>query len=127
MKLNPDCIRSILLTMESAPYGKELPFQQVLDSLPKYTSDDISYSVLKMVEGDLIRANLKVYDNKIHIYKLIDITYTGHQFLAEIRDNKVWGGIKSVSKKIGVNSVPALTMIASNVVTSLIKAHFGLV
>lgn len=126
MKLDPDCIRSILLIMESTPHGKGIPFQQVLESLPKYSTDDISYSILKMREGGLIRANLSAYDNEIQVYKLLDITYDGHQFLAEIRDNKIWGGIKSVSKEVGANSISALTMIASEVVTSLIKSYFGL-
>jgi len=38
----------------------------------------------------------------------------------------VWNGVKSVAGKVGATSLSALTQIATNVVTELIKAQFGL-
>ena len=55
-----------------------------------------------------------------------DLTPKGHEFLANIREPKIWNGIKMVSAKIGSASLDALTQIASNVVTELIKTQFGI-
>ena len=54
------------------------------------------------------------------------LTYKGHEFLENIRDYKIWTDIKSVAAKIGAKSRDAVFQIASNVVASLIKGHFGL-
>lgn len=62
----------------------------------------------------------------VKIDKVNDITYAGHQFLANIRDDKIWKGVKGIARKIGSTSLEAFTQIASNVITELIKAQFGI-
>ena len=55
-----------------------------------------------------------------------DLSPAGHEFLANIRKDTVWNGVKSVAGKVGATSLSALTQIAANVVTELVKAQFGL-
>ena len=126
MKLNPDCIRDILLYMEDAPYGEEICPDQLFNALPNYSPDEISYAVMKMDEAGFVNASIEKYIDGSAEFVLLDITYSGHQFLSNIRENKIWSGVKSIAGKVGATSLEAFTQIASGVITELIKAHFGL-
>ena len=126
MKLNPDCIRDILLYMEEATYGEEICPNQLYNALQNYSHDEINYSVLKMHEARFINATIEKYIDGSTEFVLLDITYSGHQFLSNIRESKIWNGVKSIAGKIGATSMEAFTQIASNVITELIKVQFGL-
>ncbi len=125
MKLNPDCLRDILLTMEETEFLESLSQQELYNSLPKYSHDEIDYSVLKLNEAGFVRADIQKYlDGSIDI-ELLDITYNGHQFLSNIRSNNVWNNVKEVSKKVGSNSIQAITQIATSIITEIIKSQLG--
>lgn len=127
MRLNPDCIRAVLVEMEKADYMQQLQMQTIYDQLPKYSRSDIDYSVIKMHEAGLIDAVIKpIKGNYPAILSLKDITYSGHQFLANIREDNIWNDVKGVAKKVGSSSVDAIMQIASNVIAELIKAQFKL-
>lgn len=64
-------------------------------------------------------------DNFTQVYCLNDLTYDGHQFLADIRSNDIWIKTKSVASKVGSMSVSAIIQIASSVVSSVIKGELG--
>lgn len=126
MKLNPDCIRDVLLQMEELPYQEEMDVIQLHDFLDDYSHDEIDYTVLKLHEAGFIQAHIQKYlSGNIDII-LLDITYNGHQFLANIRSNSIWNNVKEVSKKVGSNSLSALSQIATSVITEIIKSQLGL-
>lgn len=126
MKLNPDCIRDILLKMEDAPYQEDIYPNQLYETLPDYARDEIDYAILKMREAGFISANIQKYlDGSVDI-TIHDITYNGHQFLANIRSNNVWDNVKEVSKKVGSNSLSAISQIATGIITEIIKSQLGL-
>ena len=121
MKLNPDCIRHILLQMEKSPYGKTMYPEQLHDALPNYSHDEIDYAILKIHEAGFINVTIEPYlDGTIGI-ELHDITYNGHQFLDNVRSNKVWSATKKVANDIGSTSIQAITQIATGVITEIIK------
>ena len=126
MRLNPDCVRDILLEMETAGYQESILVSDLTLRLPKYSSDEINYSIFKMKEANLISANITRDLLGVRPYSLDDITYAGHQFLANIREDNIWKGVKGVDKKVGSTSIDAFTQIASNVIAELIKAQFGI-
>lgn len=126
MKLNPDCIRDVLLQMENLPYQEEMDVVQLHDLLPNYSYDEIDYTVLKLHEAGFIQANIQRYLTGSIDIVLLDITYNGHQFLANIRSNSVWNSVKEVSKKVGSNSLSAISQIATSIVTEIIKSQLGL-
>lgn len=126
MKLNPDCMRDILIVMEKAGYLEELSPSTVYDALPSYTNDEINYSIIKLKEAEFIDAIIREYNDGIIILRLIDITYTGHQFLADVRSDNIWNDIKEVSKKVGSNSITAISQIATGVISTIIKSQLGL-
>lgn len=127
MKLNPDCLRDILIVMEKAGYLEELSPQSVYDALPNYLEEEINYSIIKLKEAGFIDAIIKEYNTGIAILRLDDITYRGHQFLADIRSDTVWNNVKEVSKKVGSNSLTAISQIATGVITEIIRSQLGLI
>jgi len=127
MKLNPDCIRDILISTEdNTGYQVYLAYPDELDKCPllqKYSDDELRYHFYQCHHANLIFMREEDLAGNIAI---VDLTPKGHAFLANIRENKIWTGVKSISSKVGSASLDALTQIASNVVTELIKAQFGI-
>ena len=126
MKLNIDCMRDILIEMEKAEYEEPLYLQRFYDALPKYSEDEINYSIVKLEEARFIKATIKSHVGYDYtIVRLDDITYQGHQFLANIRSDTIWNDVKEVSKKVGSNSLQAISQIATAVITAIINNQLG--
>ncbi|EJA0843158.1 DUF2513 domain-containing protein, partial [Listeria monocytogenes] len=53
------------------------------------------------------------------------ITWSGHQFLDNIRDDEVWKKTKKTVSKFSSVSVSLLSTISSNVLSQLIKNSLG--
>ena len=128
MKLNSDCVRDILLMVEDicdfhtvAEYSIDAERHK---KLRKYSHEEIIYHIKQSVQAGLID-NAEYYDDGACIV-INDLTPAGHDFLANIRQDNVWNGIKSIAKKVGSTSLSALIQISSNVITEIIKAQFGL-
>lgn len=144
MKLNLDCIRQILLCVEENTGLRKSCF--FVDSglekgeiiigndpvpppdyqnklLKEFSNDELIYHINYCVESKLLTAS-----SPLGLYQIFiaDLTPKGHSFLENIRDNKVWSGVKSVAAKVGSKSLESVIQIASNVITQLIKAQFGL-
>ncbi len=127
MTLNPDCVRAILLTIEeNSSYQSFLSFEKTAPSdfpyLAEYSPEEILYHVKKCDEAGFLCDVQYFFDS----VKVGSLHFRGHEFLANVRTSKVWEGTKDIAKKIGTSSLQGLTMVAANVVTTLIKSHFGL-
>ena len=125
MKLNLDCIRAILLKLEELPYGESYSSVNFGGLCSTYSQEDIDYSIKKLTEAHFIETDVSEFSDESYTY-ILDITYEGHQFLANIRDNTIWHNVIGICKKIGVNSVGAVTQIAATVVAELAKNNLGL-
>ncbi|WP_339002749.1 DUF2513 domain-containing protein [Fusobacterium polymorphum] len=134
MKMDPDCIRDILLQTEERFVIIPLPRlnfdtckMEDPESLPKekypyiyqYDMKKLIYHVELAAEMDFIKLN----DLK-DIYKIEDLTAQGHLLLADIRNEDVWSKTKDIAKKTGTFSLDALKQIAVNVVSSMITNYF---
>lgn len=119
MKLNPDCIRDVLLVVETyAPleYNDEVEFKE----LKEYTAEEILYHFRQCSKSHYIDG-VKSYGEGIFVG---DLSPAGHQFLANAESPKVWKATKAIAKEIGVQSLTALGQIAAGVVTQIIQNHF---
>lgn len=119
-------MRDILLKMENASYCEKLTPVQICESLTQYSQDDIHYAISKLNEAGFIQVEARELDGYVLVFSLCDITYEGHQFLANIHTNKVWETTKNIGTKIGSTSIHTLTQIAAGVITALIKSELGL-
>ena len=124
MRLNPDCIRDLLLTIEEKcdfenqwTYDKNMPLE---DRLEKYTRDELSYHLLQCKRSNLIVAG-KFYGQGGNLI-VYDLSPEGHSFLANVRKDSIWDKTKSIAKeKICSISLAVLTQIAEKLVLSMIN------
>lgn len=125
MKLNPDCIRDILLVIEGCNFNEEIRLNYLIQQLSAYTPDEIEYTCLKLYEGDFINALTVQLSGDVipRIVSITDMTYSGHQLLENIRPDTVWEKTKTSATKIGSFSINVLNNIASNILLNLINTQ----
>ena len=125
MKLNPDCIRDILLYVEEhTDLHKHVTFTETISDkkLERYTFDEISYHVKQCeLSGYFERTSHSITGDCSVSY----LSPAGHQFLSNIRADNIWSDVKEVSKKVGSNSLQAISQIASAVITAIIQNQLG--
>jgi hypothetical protein len=125
MKLNPDCIRDILLTVEEkTAYMKRLTIlsdtSTTIPRLQKYSQDELNYHIQQCINFNYIIANSGLGG----AFKIDDLTFSGHNFLADIRKDTNWNKTKEIAGNIGSYSLDILANIAKNVVTALVLDNF---
>jgi hypothetical protein len=125
MKLNPDCIRDILLYCEeNSFFGNSVVFQN-----EDFTYKNNVYSHAELLyhlrQCDMNNYFLEGSYSQSGKYILTDITPKAHEFLANIRSDSVWGKTKTVAKEIGAFSLNSLADIASKIITNIILAHLN--
>ena len=123
MKLNPDCIRDILLLAEEACDHEN--FLECPEDFPnsitdKYSLNEIYYHIKQCELSDFLREVSWTLDGDCSIR---DLTPSGHQFLADIRSDTNWNKTKEIAQKVGSTSLGAIAKIASEVITAVIKAQ----
>lgn len=105
MKLNHDCIRTLLIYLEENLEAKENGLPRGLklghiedESLTAFSQEDIYYSAKKLVEAKYIEVMNKEVAPRVMMIN--EITWDGHQYLDSIRDPKVWREIKNRTKDL---------------------------
>lgn len=126
MKLNIDCVRSILLEVESVVTFNTFFIINETDYkdfqlLKDYTYDEIVYHMSQCSKSGLIYG-FSASDNG-EIVKIVDLSPYGHQFIEETRSKTVWEQVKSISSKVGATTLDSVIRVSSNVIFSLIQAE----
>lgn len=125
MKLNHECVRSVLLAVEenSTLYNMltTAHFSEY-DITKTFEADEIIYTVIKLKDAEFLTANISYFDNAPTIW-VTGLTYKGHEFLDNIRDNKVW---EKTKEKIGSSATSVSISIIGQVAGSVIKGMMGL-
>lgn len=120
MRLNPDCIRDILLGVEENQSidsrGKliELSYDDVVSfpNLSKYQSNIVYFHInLLFEQGLLIKGKQYICDSSPRISSLSEKGYT---LVDSIRSNSKWATIKNHFIKFGTISLPVLITFALN-------------
>ena len=127
MKLNHDCIRSVMLVLEKEITIDEnmclqgVSVEKLWELLPKYSNQDILYTVEKLNEAGYITAALQTSDGAFVDGVVFSITYAGHEFIENVRDSKLWGAVKSILSKAGAITLPYIIQAAGAIIESKIK------
>ena len=126
MKLDLDCVRDILLTVEeNTGYNKFMDFNEMSNNkyelLNKYDNDKVMYHIMQSEKLNLIEAEQIDLAGNILIR---DLTPYGHKFIANIRENNNWNKIKKIANDIGTTSLDAIMQIAINVIGGVITSKF---
>lgn len=127
MKLNADCIRDILLTVESkCTYNHAWEYEKdsaKSEFLSNYTHDEIVYHIRQCSKSGLIDG-IKSLDGGDYIV-IGDLSPEGHEFISNIRTDTNWNKTKEIAKNIGSDSLDTLRQVAVGVITSLIQHQLG--
>lgn len=111
MRLNPDCIRDILLEIERYASFEET-YTYDPDDLPdesylsKYDSDTVLYHIRQADQsGLLMDTNWRLFE----YVNIQDLSPSGHEFLSNIRSAALW---KKVLQKCANASLPIIIKFA---------------
>lgn len=117
MRLNLDCLRDLLLTVEETCDFRNIMRYSKSDNnfkrLKKYSHEEIIYHVNQCdLSGLLI--GLSMPDSG-DFFVLSDLSPKGHQFVANIRSDTVWKKVKLKAIDIGCASLPSIFEIFANI------------
>lgn len=119
MKLNPDCVRDILLFVEeNTGFNKYimLSYKSCSEDMKiNYDNNEIAYHIQQCKNFGFISAS-----PALGCVTIKDLTPNGHMFLANIREEKNWSKTKEIANKTGSFSLKALYDISTNVISGLI-------
>lgn len=124
MKLNPDCIRDILFTVEdNTSFSSYMTVNSECnyEKLAAYSNEEILYHI-KQCELTGFFTKVSWYLNATCM--IHDLSPAGHKFIADIRSDTNWNKTKEISKKIGASSLDSLKQISIGVISELIKNQF---
>lgn len=130
MKLDLNCIRDTLITLENRlVLNDDLEFVYLdLDEIHKssdmlkYSRAEIAYTLVILEEADFIEAIIDYASNEIDELDIIRLTYKGHQFLDTIRPQSMWDKIYSISEKAELKSISSIMEIADIILPETIKS-----
>lgn len=115
MKLNHDCVRLLLLEIESnKKIGEPLTEHNFKDNIvfKKYGFDTVMYSLLKLNEAEYLNVQLLWESGSVESFLINDMTWKGHEFLDNIRDNNTWKEVKKVASKTSSMSLTLMSKLA---------------
>lgn len=116
MKRDMELCRKILLEIEEQYVDESLYLQ-----IDGYTVEAIAYHCRLLHEAGLLLSFDAQYANDhLYNYEVGPLTWEGHNFLDEIREDTVWGKTKDVIKKEGLPFVWNVTKtIASSILSAM--------
>ncbi|WP_312048009.1 DUF2513 domain-containing protein [Anaerotignum sp.] len=111
MKLDYDCVRDILISLESLlQFGKRFEAPSIslkqlssYNQMQCYSEQNIVYCTQKLTEAGLIKVRILEANNLIYDISYNSITFSGHQYLDSIRSNAVWEKTKSSFLEKGIS------------------------
>lgn len=129
MKLNYDCVRSVLLTVEKSKTIDEelnlnpLAVETIFEQLPKYEDSEILYTIEKLKEAGYINAALHFAAGHFIDGAVSSITYSGHEYLDNIREPEVWRKVKTMLKNAGAITLPLISQAAQMLIGSQLTVN----
>ena len=119
LKLNYECLRELLLTLEKELIMKDdllYPqafLEEMSQKMPDFSKADIVYTSIMANEAGLIRAKIINADDGVCDCIYFGLSYEGHQFLDTVRDEKIWQNTKNVLSKVGSVSLDIIKSVAA--------------
>lgn len=143
MRLDMDCVRSILLCVEKntdlrhACRFVDCNFPEIDEFLDRETevphyqtelqsefdNESIVYHARYCIDAGLLYGSDRTSGNEIWV---ADLTPKGHEFLANIRSNSNWVKTKRIAMNVGSTSLGLLMQIASGVLGDAASKQFGI-
>lgn len=132
MKMNPDCIRDVLLYLEeNLVYLEEINTAKIqaiswetlfqdeyLSST--YLTEDIKYTIQKLYEIRFIECSVATGSRNDWLHcNILNLTWHGHEFLDTVRGKTVWEATKEKAFKLGGMSIKTLAVVALEITKAI--------
>ena len=127
MKMNPDCVRDILIEIEEKADGINYFCFASCDSIcsretpnrliGKYSREEVIYHIVQCHESGFFVQMKKVVTG---VYKVNCLSPKGHEFLNNIRNNSTWNKIREKAIALGGFSIKTLVEIAQKIAGDMI-------
>jgi len=130
MKLNYDCIRELLLVLETnLEFDNYLEFNPIsfddlleIEGLSEYSEQDLLCSIINLDDAGFIETISGVFDGSpLQNISIIRITYYGHEFIETIRPKGIWQKTKTILNEVGSASLPLLSSVSSSLLNDAIS------
>lgn len=130
MKLNLNCVRDTLITLEDRLVLDDNLEFNCLDlyeirkssNMLKYSRAEIAYTLIILNEAGFIKM-IAGYDNDgLDQLDVVRLTYQGHQFLDTIRPKDTWDKIYAIAEKTGHKSITNIMDIANILLPETFKS-----
>lgn len=125
MKLKHECVRDVLLTSEEETGLNDILQNEDIYEAPrlkKYEEEDVIYTIKKLKEVNYINAKVLVHADG-NMASMKNLTYEGHLFLDNIRDESIWNKAKEQAKKISSGvSISVISGIALSILENQYKS-----
>ena len=124
MKLDYECVRDILLTVESLGLNQVLCLDnyKTFPMISNYSAEQIQYTVSRLNEAGFFPKDSVIEVIGGIILRIDALTWEGHQYLDCIRDENIWS---QVQKKL-VGSGGAPLKVIGEIAMTIIRSHAGL-
>lgn len=131
MKLNPECIRAVMLYLEeNLTMNSDLEINEIsVFDLPgkiNFSIEEIANTLLVLDDAGFIVCYRNDGDDAIAALDVYRITYAGYQFLENVRSDTVWKKVKKVSGNVGSFSLNVISQIAASILTQMINGQLNL-
>lgn len=137
MKLNYECMRKVLLKLEELlELNENLSFKEMtvkeIINIPalsnEFSPEDIAYSIYMLADAELIYYQSEYYKdynlgNNYHFGKIIasnvkSLTYKGHEFIENIRNDTIWKKVIEKLKPLGGMTIEIISQAAVDTIKS---------
>lgn len=118
MQINYDCIRDILLYLETnLTLSTSIRLSQIIQNV-SHSEDDVKYSIMKLLEADYLVSQNALYDKHKNLISvsISQITWDGHEYLNSIKDDSFWNKAKNKLHQAGIFSLKLSIPIISELI-----------
>ena len=132
MRLNNNCLRDILLYLESCDYyilndnndveSNGIWFEKICKENAQYSKPEIYYSLSNLEQAGFINMSKSSFSNSLDCCVNF-ITFQGHEFLNQIKDDKNWSKIQHCLKALRNYSLDAIQSVASGIASAAIQSY----
>jgi len=113
MKRNMDLIRKILMVLNEHEHGYA-PDELNIEG---FSEDEIGYHCLILGEAGLLEvSDSSCFDSESPTADPVRLTWDGHEFIENAKNENVWSQAKEVVGKVGEASFSVWTGVLSNIV-----------
>lgn len=135
MKLNPDCIRDVMICLENATgtrpehpyYFREVNARSLMQYGPigeKYGYHEVVYTLIQLAESKYISMEFDCDNDRLSLNmgNVLYLTPKGHEFVAAMHDETIWTKkVLPALKSLGSVSLSIVEALASGATSAIIE------